>query len=97
MLSTGSLFLGGAVAGLAFACDMPVILVLVGFIYVLETVSDILQIGYFKMTHGKRLFKMAPIHHHFEMCGWSEKRIVLTAAGLTAVLCVLAWYGLGFA
>lgn len=97
MGDTGSLFLGGAVAGLAFACDMPVILVLVGFIYVLETVSDILQIGYFKMTHGKRLFKMAPIHHHFEMCGWSEKRIVLTAAGLTAVLCVLAWYGLGFA
>lgn len=94
MGDTGSLFLGGAVAGLAFACNMPVILVLVGFIYVLETVSVVLQIGYFKLTHGKRLFKMAPIHHHFEMCGWNEKQIVLTAAGLTVLLCAAAWCGL---
>ena len=96
MGDTGSLFLGGAVAGLAFACDMPVILVLIGFIYILETVSVILQVGYFKLTHGKRLFKMAPIHHHFEMCGWNEKQIVLTATALTTVFCVLAWYGLGY-
>lgn len=93
MGDTGSLFLGGAVAGLAFATNLPVILILVGFIYVLETVSDILQVGYFKLTHGKRLFKMAPIHHHFEMCGWSERKIVFTAAGLTVALCVLAWFG----
>ena len=93
MGDTGSLFLGGAVAGLACACNMPVILVPVGFVYILETVSVILQVGYFKLTHGKRLFKMAPIHHHFEMCGWNEKQIVLTAAALTAALCVLAWQG----
>ncbi len=93
MGDTGSLFLGGAVAGLAFACGMPVILVLVGFIYILETVSVILQVGYFKLTHGRRLFKMAPIHHHFEMCGWNEKQIVLTAAAVTAVLCIAAWQG----
>lgn len=93
MGDTGSLFLGGAVAGLAFACDMPVILIPVGFIYILETVSVILQVGFFKLTHGRRLFKMAPIHHHFEMCGWNEKQIVLTAAGVTTVLCLLAWQG----
>lgn len=95
MGDTGSLFLGGAVAGLAFACHMPVILVVVGFIYILETVSVILQVGYFKLTHGRRLFKMAPIHHHFEMCGWNEKQIVLTAAGITAALCLLAWQSVG--
>lgn len=93
MGDTGSLFLGGAVAGLAFATNLPVILILTGFIYMLETVSVILQVGFFKLTHGRRLFKMAPIHHHFEMCGWGEKKIVLTAAGLTAVLCLIAWQG----
>lgn len=93
MGDTGSLFLGGAVAGLAFATNLPVILILTGFIYILETVSVILQVGFFKLTHGRRLFKMAPIHHHFEMCGWGEKKIVLTAAGLTAVLCLIAWQG----
>ncbi|MGN1008805.1 MAG: phospho-N-acetylmuramoyl-pentapeptide-transferase, partial [Butyricicoccus sp.] len=76
MGDTGSLFLGGAVAGLAFACDMPLMLLPVGIIYICETLSVILQVSYFKATHGKRLFKMAPIHHHFEMCGWSERKIV---------------------
>ena len=94
MGDTGSLFLGGAVCGLAFALNMPLILLLVGFVYLMETLSVILQVSYFKLTHGKRLFKMSPIHHHFEMCGWKEVRIVLTFAGICAVLCVVAWFGI---
>ena len=95
MGDTGSLFLGGAIAGMAFAFDMPLVLVLVGIIYIVETMSDILQIGYFKLTHGKRIFKMAPIHHHFEMCGWSEVKICAAfgaaslAGGALALCCVL--------
>ena len=91
MGDTGSLFLGGAVCAIAYALDMPLILLLVGFIYVVETVSVILQVAYFKLTHGKRLFKMAPIHHHFEMCGWKEEKIVLVFSGICAVMCILAW------
>ena len=91
MGDTGSLFL---VCALAFALNMPLILILVGLIYIVETLSVILQVGYFRLTHGKRLFKMAPIHHHFEMCGWKEEKIVLTFAGITAVMCVLAWVGI---
>ena len=83
MGDTGSLFLGGAVAGLAFACEMPLILLLVGLIYIIETLSVILQVTYFKATHGKRLFKMAPIHHHFEMCGWNENKICFVFSGVT--------------
>ena len=94
MGDTGSLFLGGVVCGLAFALDMPLILVLVGFVYIVETLSVILQVGYFKLTHGKRLFKMAPIHHHFEMCGWKEVKIVLVFTAVSAVMCVLAWFGI---
>ena len=94
MGDTGSLFLGGIVCGLAFALDMPLILILVGFVYICETMSVILQVGYFKLTHGKRLFKMSPIHHHFEMCGWKEEKIVLTFAGVSAVMCLLAWFGI---
>lgn len=59
---------------MAFALEMPLILILIGFVYVCEAMSDILQVSYFKATHGKRLFKMAPIHHHFEMCGWKEEK-----------------------
>ena len=92
MGDTGSLFLGGVVCAMAFALEMPLILILVGFVYICETMSDILQISYFKLTHGKRLFKMAPIHHHFEMCGWGEKKIVFVFAGATAVLCLLSWF-----
>ena len=91
MGDTGSLFLGGAVAGLAFACDMPLILLPIGLIYICETLSVILQVSYFKATHGKRLFKMAPIHHHFEMCGWSERKIVGVFTLITIVMCILAW------
>ena len=93
MGDTGSLFLGGAVCGTAFALDMPLVLIMVGIIYIIETLSVILQVGYFKATKGKRLFKMAPIHHHFEKCGWAEERIDLTFAGITLVMCILAWFG----
>ena len=94
MGDTGSLFLGGAVCGLAFALNMPLILILVGFVYIMETLSVILQVGYFKLTHGKRLFKMSPIHHHFEMCGWKEVKIVLVFAAVSALMCILAWFGI---
>lgn len=94
MGDTGSLFLGGVVCGLAFALDMPLILILVGFVYILETLSVILQVTYFKLTHGKRLFKMSPIHHHFEMCGWKEEKIVIVFAAVSALMCVLAWLGI---
>ena len=92
MGDTGSLFLGGIVCGLAFALDMPLVLILVGFVYIVETMSVILQVGYFKLTHGKRLFKMSPIHHHYEMCGWKEEKIVLVFAAVSAVMCVIAWF-----
>ena len=75
MGDTGSLFLGGAVAALAFAYDMPLVLILVGIVYICETLSDIIQVGYFKLTHGKRIFRMTPIHHAFEMRGWREVKI----------------------
>lgn len=93
MGDTGSLFLGGTVAALAFAYDMPLILIPTGFVYICETMSDILQVGYFKLTHGKRLFKMAPLHHHFEMCGWSEVKLVAVFASVSALGCVLAALG----
>ena len=93
MGDTGSLFLGGAVAALAFAYDMPLVLILVGFVYICETLSDILQVGYFKLTHGKRIFKMAPLHHHFEMRGWKETKIVTVFTAVSVVFCVLAFWG----
>ena len=94
MGDTGSLFLGGVVCAMAFALDMPLILILVGLVYILETLSVILQVTYFKLTHGKRIFKMSPIHHHFEMCGWKEVKIVLVFSAVSAVMCVLAWFGI---
>ena len=94
MGDTGSLFLGGVVTGLAFALDMPLILILVGFVYICETLSDIIQVAYFKISHGKRVFKMAPIHHHFEMCGWKEVKIVVVFAGISIAMCALAWLGI---
>lgn len=93
MGDTGSLFLGGIVCAMAFALDMPLILILVGFVYIVETLSVILQVVYFKLTHGKRLFKMSPIHHHFEMCGWKEVKIVIVFSAVSAAMCVLAWFG----
>ena len=94
MGDTGSLFMGGVVCAMSFALDMPLVLILVGFVYICETLSVILQVSYFKATHGKRLFKMAPIHHHFEMCGWKEEKIVVSFASVSALMCVLAWYGI---
>ncbi len=93
MGDTGSLFIGGIVAGLAFASGMPVILLICGGVYVLEALSVILQVGYFKATGGKRLFKMAPMHHHFEMSGFSENKVVITFSLTSVMLCILAWLG----
>ena len=93
MGDTGSLFLGGTVAALAFAFDMPLILIFVGIVYIIETLSDIIQVAYFKATHGKRIFKMAPLHHHFELCGWSEVKIVVVFTAVSAVFCALAYFG----
>ena len=89
MGDTGSLFLGGAVCAMAFAYDMPLILIPVGLVYIVETLSDILQVGYYKLSGGKRIFKMAPIHHHFEMCGWSERKIVAVFTAVTVLCCAL--------
>ena len=83
MGDTGSLFLGGAVCALAFGVDMPILLILIGIIYIVEILSVVLQVTYFKITHGKRIFKMAPIHHHFEMCGWNENKICFVFSGVT--------------
>ncbi len=93
MGDTGSLFLGGLVAGMAFAIDLPLILIPVGIVYIIEVLSDIIQVTYFKLSGGKRIFKMAPIHHHFEMCGYNERQIVVTAFLITAVMCVLGYFG----
>ena len=92
-LLPAALVLGAAVCGLAFALDMPLVLILVGFVYICETLSVILQVTYFKLTHGKRIFKMTPIHHHFELCGWSENKIVVVFASITFVLCIVAFFG----
>ena len=93
MGDTGSLFLGGLVAGMAFAIDLPLILIPVGIVYIIEVLSDIIQVTYFKLSGGKRVFKMAPIHHHFEMCGYSERQIVITAFLITVAMCVLGYFG----
>ena len=93
MGDTGSLFLGGAVCGLAFALDIPLVLPIIGAIYVAEVLSDIIQVAYFKLTHGKRIFRMAPLHHHFEMGGWSEVKLFGVFSGITVLLCLLAFWG----
>lgn len=93
MGDTGSLFLGGAVCGMALVLDVPLVLIFVGIIYIAETMSDIIQVAYFKLTHGKRIFRMAPLHHHLELGGWSEVRIVMTFAGITIAFCLLAFVG----
>lgn len=91
MGDTGSLFLGGAVAAMAIYMKNPVLLLIVGFVYVAEALSVILQVAWFKKT-GKRIFKMSPIHHHFEMCGWSEVKIVAVFSLVTAALCVVGYF-----
>ena len=94
MGDTGSLALGGFVASSAFMMQMPIFLALVGLIYLVEVLSVIIQVTYFKKTGGKRIFKMAPIHHHFELCGWSETRVVAVFSIITAILCLVAYLGL---
>ena len=94
MGDTGSLFLGGIVTGAAFIINEPMIILIAGGIYIFEVLSDIIQVSYFKMTKGKRIFKCAPLHHHFEACGWSEWKIVIIFSVVTALLCTLAWFGL---
>lgn len=97
MGDTGSLALGGFVAATALMLKMPVFLIIVAFIYLIEILSVMMQVSYFKLTHGKRIFKMTPIHHHFELCGWSETRVVTVFTIITAVLCVVSLIGLKLA
>ncbi len=93
MGDTGSLALGGFVASTAYMLQMPVYIIIVGLIYLVEVLSVMIQVTYFKKTGGKRFFKMAPIHHHFELCGWSETRVVAVFSIVTAVLCLIALLG----
>ena len=95
MGDTGSLFLGGLLVGAVFALGEPLIILICGLVYVIETISVMLQVSVFKLSgRKKRLFKMAPIHHHFEQCGWGEVKIVAVFSLITAVLCVVAWFGI---
>lgn len=90
MGDTGSLALGGFVAATAYMLKMPLFIPIIGFIYLFEIVSVMIQVSYFKITKGKRIFKMAPVHHHFELCGWSETRVVAVFSCITALLCLVA-------
>lgn len=90
MGDTGSLALGGFVAATAYMLKLPLFIPIVGFIYLFEIISVMLQVSYFKITKGKRIFKMAPVHHHFELCGWSETRVVAVFSCITALLCLVA-------
>ena len=91
MGDTGSLALGGFVTAMAYLTRLPLFIPIVGFIYFIEVVSVILQVAYFKKTHGKRIFRMAPIHHHFELGGWSETRVVAVFTIITILLCLVAF------
>ena len=90
MGDTGSLALGGFVAATAYMLQMPFFIAIVGLIYLVEVLSVMIQVSYFKVSGGKRIFKMAPIHHHFELCGWSETRVVAVFSIITAILCLIA-------
>lgn len=99
MGDTGSLFLGGAVAGMAIALNMPLIIVTIGILFILEVLSDVIQVGYFKLSHGKRVFKMAPFHHHLEMGGWTgkkwtEKELFTLFTGISALFAVISFFGI---
>ena len=93
MGDTGSLALGGFVASVALVMQLPLFIAVVGFIYLIEVLSVIIQVGYFKATKGKRFFKMAPIHHHFELSGWSETKVVTVFSIVTAILSLLVYLG----
>ena len=94
MGDTGSLFLGGLVVALAMSYDMPYFILVGGIVYLIEGLSVVLQVTYFKLTHGKRIFKMTPIHHHFEMCNWKEVTIVVVFTAVSALACVAALWGI---
>ncbi len=99
MGDTGSLFLGASVALMAIDLKMPIHLILIGFVYFMETLSVIMQTAYFKYTkkkygEGRRIFKMSPIHHHFEMCGWKEKKIVAVFTLVTVITCAVAYFAI---
>lgn len=94
MGDTGSLALGGFVATSAFMLRIPLFILIVGLIYLFEVLSVIIQVGYYKLSGGKRIFKMAPIHHHFELCGWPETRVVAVFSIVTAILCLIALMGI---
>ena len=94
MGDTGSLFLGGLISAVALMLGQPFMLIIAGIVFFLETLSVILQVAYFKVTGGKRLFKMSPVHHHFEMCGWNENKIDIVFGTVTLVMCVLAYFGI---
>ena len=93
MGDTGAHFIGGVICAVAFAMDMPLILLPLGIVYFIEALSDIIQISYFKITKGKRVFKMAPLHHHFEMSGWSEYKIFTVFTAVSAIFAVISYYG----
>ncbi len=94
MGDTGSLFLGGFVAGMAYAFQLPIFIIIIGVIYFVEVLSVIIQVGSFKLRHGKRVFKMAPIHHHFELSGWSERKVVAVFSLVTLVGCIIGFLGM---
>ena len=94
MGDTGSLALGGFVAGMAYMLQMPLFIIFVGIIYLVEVLSVILQVGSYKLRHGKRIFRMAPIHHHFELGGWSEVKIVVVFTAITAVVSIVMYFGI---
>ena len=89
----GAQFIGGAIAAMVFVMDMPLILLLLGFVYIVETMSDIIQVTYFKLTKGKRIFKMAPIHHHFEMLGWSEYKLFAVFTAVSILFSIISFFG----
>lgn len=93
MGDTGAHFIGGAICAIAFAVDAPLILIPLGIVYYIETLSDIIQIVYYKATHGKRVFKMAPLHHHLEMCGWSEYKLFTVFTLVSVLFAALSYYG----
>lgn len=92
MGDTGSLFIGGSVAALAFVFDIPLVLITLGIVYLIEALSDVIQVAYFKLTKGKRFFKMAPLHHHFEMCGWSEYKLFFVFSTVSAIFAVISYF-----
>ena len=94
MGDTGSLFLGGAVCAMAFVLDMPLVIPIIGVIYVAEVLSDVIQVTYYKLSHGKRVFRMAPLHHHLELGGWSEVKLFWVFSAITATMCFATFLGL---